>query len=149
VFFNKLKANWLSPGVLLERLGDVQSPTLVLIGDDDCVAPEHAAAMVRALPAGSRLRVVPGTSHGLPSRNSTSLTSRFSDFVPSDSRYRAACQSHAGLILVSTKTFLQNRGFPPRSQPPSPRCSAARTRSSPGRSYFSRETGSDHRTPRC
>ena len=29
-----------------------------------------------------------------------------------DSRYRAAGQSHAGLILVSTKTFPQNRGFP-------------------------------------
>lgn len=66
VFFNKLKPNWLSPGVSLERLGDVQSPTLVLIGDDDCVSPEHAAAMVRALPEGSQLGVVPGTSHGLP-----------------------------------------------------------------------------------
>jgi pimeloyl-ACP methyl ester carboxylesterase len=66
VFFNKLKPNWLSPGVPLERLADVQSPTLVLIGDDDCVTPEHAAAMVRALPAGSQLGVVPGTSHGLP-----------------------------------------------------------------------------------
>jgi pimeloyl-ACP methyl ester carboxylesterase len=52
--------------VPLDRLGDVQSPTLVLIGDDDCVTPEHAAAMVRALPAGSQLGVVPGTSHGLP-----------------------------------------------------------------------------------
>jgi pimeloyl-ACP methyl ester carboxylesterase len=66
VFFNKLKPNWLSPGVPLERLGEVRSPTLVLIGDDDCVTPEHAAAMVRALPAGSQLGVVPGTSHGLP-----------------------------------------------------------------------------------
>ena len=66
VFFNKLKPNWLSPGVPLERLADVQSPTLVLIGDDDCVTSEHAAAMVRALPAGSQLGVVPGTSHGLP-----------------------------------------------------------------------------------
>jgi hypothetical protein len=29
-----------------------------------------------------------------------------------DGRYRAAGQSHAGLILVSAKTFPQNRGFP-------------------------------------
>jgi hypothetical protein len=29
-----------------------------------------------------------------------------------DGHYRAAGQSHAGLILVSTKTFPQNRGFP-------------------------------------
>ncbi len=66
VFFDKLKPNWLSQGVSLERLGDVQSPTLVLIGDDDAVTPEHAAAMMRALPEGSQLGVVPGTSHGLP-----------------------------------------------------------------------------------
>ena len=29
-----------------------------------------------------------------------------------DGRYRAAGQSHADLILVPTKTFPQNRGFP-------------------------------------
>ena len=29
-----------------------------------------------------------------------------------DTRYRVADQAHAGLILVSTKTFPQNRGFP-------------------------------------
>lgn len=29
-----------------------------------------------------------------------------------DARYRAADQSHAGLILVSTKTFPQSRGLP-------------------------------------
>ena len=33
------------------------------------------------------------------------------DFVSLDGRYRAADQSHAGLILVSTKTFPQNRGI--------------------------------------
>ena len=40
------------------------------------------------------------------------VTANIKDFVPLDARYRAAGQSHAGLILVSTKTFLQNRGFP-------------------------------------
>jgi len=39
------------------------------------------------------------------------VTANIKDFVPLDSRYRAASQSHAGLILVSTKTFPQNRGF--------------------------------------
>jgi Domain of unknown function (DUF5615) len=42
----------------------------------------------------------------------TLVTANIKDFVPSDGRYRAADQSHAGLILVSTKTFPQNRGFP-------------------------------------
>jgi Domain of unknown function (DUF5615) len=40
------------------------------------------------------------------------VTANIKDFVPLDTRYRAAGQSHAGLILVSTKTFPQSRGFP-------------------------------------
>ena len=39
-------------------------------------------------------------------------TANIKDFVPLDARYRAAGQSHAGLILISTKTFPQNRSFP-------------------------------------
>ena len=42
----------------------------------------------------------------------TLVTANIKDFVPLDARYRAADQSHAGLILVSTKTFPQNHGFP-------------------------------------
>jgi hypothetical protein len=41
----------------------------------------------------------------------TLVTANIKDFVPLDGRYRAAGQSHAGLILVSAKTFPQNRGF--------------------------------------
>jgi hypothetical protein len=40
------------------------------------------------------------------------VTANIKDFIPLDTRYRAADQSHAGLILVSTKTFPQSRGFP-------------------------------------
>lgn len=40
------------------------------------------------------------------------VTANIKDFVPLDGRYRADGQSHVGLILVSTKTFPQNRGFP-------------------------------------
>ena len=40
------------------------------------------------------------------------VTANIKDSVPLDSRYRAAGQSHTGLILVSTKTFPQNRSFP-------------------------------------
>ena len=39
------------------------------------------------------------------------VTANIKDFVPLDGSYRAAGQSHAGLILVSTKTFPQNRNF--------------------------------------
>ena len=40
------------------------------------------------------------------------VTANLKDFIPLDTRYRAADQSQAGLILISTKTFPQNRGFP-------------------------------------
>lgn len=39
------------------------------------------------------------------------VTANIKDFVPLDSRYRAAGQTPPGLILVSTKTFPQDRGF--------------------------------------
>jgi uncharacterized protein DUF5615 len=39
------------------------------------------------------------------------VTANIKDFVPLDGRYRAAGQSHAGLILVSTKTFPHDRQF--------------------------------------
>jgi Domain of unknown function (DUF5615) len=39
------------------------------------------------------------------------VTANIKDFMPLDARYRAASQAHAGLILVSTKTFPQDRSF--------------------------------------
>jgi hypothetical protein len=37
------------------------------------------------------------------------VTANIKDFMPLDARYRAASQIHAGLILVSAKTFPQDR----------------------------------------
>ena len=39
------------------------------------------------------------------------VTANIKDFIPLDARYRAASQAHVGLILVSTKTFPQDRNF--------------------------------------
>ncbi len=39
------------------------------------------------------------------------VTANIKDFIPLDGRYRAVGQPHAGLILVSTKTFPQNRSL--------------------------------------
>ncbi len=70
------------------------------------------------------------------------VTANIKDFVPLDSRYRAAGQAHAGLILVSAKTFPQNRGFPSAITISLARCSATRPRSSPARCCSSREVRS-------
>jgi len=54
---------------ITRRLGEVAAPTVVLAGTADMVfAPEAAAALARALPAG-RLVEVPGAGHGLPLEN--------------------------------------------------------------------------------
>jgi hypothetical protein len=39
------------------------------------------------------------------------VTANIKDFMPLDARYRAGGQAHAGLILVSAKTFPQNRSY--------------------------------------
>ena len=39
------------------------------------------------------------------------VTANIKDFMPIDARYRAANRVHAGLIMVSSKTFPQNRAY--------------------------------------
>lgn len=39
------------------------------------------------------------------------VTANIRDFMPLDARYRAASRSHAGLVMVSSKTFPQSRGY--------------------------------------
>jgi hypothetical protein len=39
------------------------------------------------------------------------VTANIKDFLPLDSGYRATGRAHAGLILVSAKTFPQNRTY--------------------------------------
>lgn len=82
------------PGVIAERLrakghdvaAVVADPTLIGLPDDQILAT--ATTTGRAL-----------------------VTVNIKDFVPLDARYRAAGQAHAGLILVSTKTFPQDRSY--------------------------------------
>jgi Domain of unknown function (DUF5615) len=67
-------------------LAVVVDPALVGLPDDQVLA--HATDTGRAL-----------------------VTANIKDFMPLDARYRAASQAHAGLILISTKTFPQDRNF--------------------------------------
>jgi hypothetical protein len=67
-------------------LAVVADPSLVALPDDQILS--RAAATGRAL-----------------------VTANIKDFMPLDARYRGAGQTHAGLVLVSAKTFPQNRSF--------------------------------------
>jgi pimeloyl-ACP methyl ester carboxylesterase len=65
VVFEKLIAVWKTePHHTLADLERLAAPTLVLLGDDDDITIEHAAAMQRAIPD-AQLAVVPGTDHAL------------------------------------------------------------------------------------
>jgi len=69
-----------------DAIAIVADPKLIGLPDDQLLA--YATDMGRAL-----------------------VTANIKDFMPLDARYRAASQTHAGLILVSTKTFPQDRTF--------------------------------------
>jgi hypothetical protein len=67
-------------------LAVVADPALTALPDDQVLA--QAAAAGRAL-----------------------VTANIKDFMPLDAEYRAAGHEHAGLILVSAKTFPQDRTY--------------------------------------
>src|SRR5258708_16149347 len=76
-------------------LAVVADPSLVSLPDDQILS--RAAATGRAL-----------------------VTANIKDFMPLDAQYRAAGQAHAGLILVSAKTFPQNRTYTSAGTTPLP-----------------------------
>ncbi len=81
-------------GVIAERLRAKGHDVIAVVAD---------AALV-GLPDDQILASATGTGRAL-------ATANIKDFMPLDARYRAASQVHAGLILVSTKTFPQDRNF--------------------------------------
>jgi hypothetical protein len=67
-------------------LAVVADPSLIALPDDQVLA--HAHAVGRAL-----------------------VTANIKDFAPLDGQYKAIGRTHAGLVLVSTKTFPQDRSL--------------------------------------
>ncbi len=58
------RMDFAEPTLAAADVGGITARTLVMLGDDDEVTLDHAAAMYLALPE-AELAVVPGTSHGL------------------------------------------------------------------------------------
>ena len=52
------------PSFTNEELQNIETPTLLIIGDRDIVTPEHAVEMFRTIP-GAQLCVVPNAAHGV------------------------------------------------------------------------------------
>ena len=81
VVFDRLRSSLTSDLPLpMERLGEVLTPTLVMMGDDDIPSVEHAAAIHNRL-ADAQLAIVPGTSHALPMEKPDLVNRLILDFL--------------------------------------------------------------------
>jgi nucleoside-diphosphate-sugar epimerase len=93
----------------------VASPLLL-----DEMFPEAIADQLRAKGHDVRAVVTTPAFAGLPDEEvligaaeagRALVTANIKDSMPINARYRAAGRTHAGLIMVSTKTFPQNRTY--------------------------------------
>jgi hypothetical protein len=90
------------PLLLDEMFSDTIAQQLRAKGHD--VQALVADPSLASLPDGQILARAAATGRAL-------VTANVKDFIPLDAHYRAAAQEHAGLILVSAKTFPQNRSY--------------------------------------
>jgi hypothetical protein len=84
-------------GAIAEQLRAKGHDVLAVVADPALVALPDEQILARAARAASTGRAL--------------VTANIKDFVPLDGRNRAASQEHAGLILVSAKTFPQDRSY--------------------------------------
>lgn len=90
------------PLLLDEMFSDTIAQQLRTKGHD--VQAVVADPSLASLPDGQILARAAATGRAL-------VTANIKDFMPLDAQHRAAGQEHAGLILVSAKTFPQNRSY--------------------------------------
>ncbi len=84
VVAEKMVAAWRADrGIPLENIRGVQTPTLVLVGDDDIGTVEGAAAMQAAMPS-AQLAVIPGASHALAMEKPEVVNRLLLDFLAAE-----------------------------------------------------------------
>jgi proline iminopeptidase len=67
---------------VMDRLGEIEVPTLVLAGRDDFLfPPEHQAELAAAIP-GACLRIVERAGHNAPSEQTAEVLAALTDFLP-------------------------------------------------------------------
>jgi hypothetical protein len=81
-------------GVIAEQLHAKGHDVLAVVTDPALVALPDDQVLAQAATAGRAL-----------------VTANIKDFIPLDAQYRAAGRTHAGLILVSAKSFPQDRSY--------------------------------------
>jgi len=68
------------PAMTIDEIRSIQTPALVLVGDDDLVELSHTCALYEALPHG-QLAVVPGASHAVPAEKPLEVGALVMDFL--------------------------------------------------------------------
>ena len=71
------------PTLTTEDLRTIDTPSLVLVGDDDCIDLSHTAALYESLPA-AELAVVPGASHAVPMEQPAAVARLVLDYLGAD-----------------------------------------------------------------
>ncbi|MEY2451063.1 MAG: hypothetical protein QOD92_637 [Acidimicrobiaceae bacterium] len=84
VFYEKSMAMWRSePTMTVDDLRGVTVPTLVLVGDDDCIHHSHTVELFENIPE-AQLAVVPGTSHMLQIEKPALVNQLIIEFLDTD-----------------------------------------------------------------
>ena len=84
VVFEKLRDELThEPTLQLEDVAGLAAPTLVLLGDQDMITPEHAAELARTIPV-AQLGIVPGAGHSLPMDKPDLVAQLVTDFLDAD-----------------------------------------------------------------
>ncbi len=75
--FSQLMRDW----TVMDRLGEIVVPTLVMAGRDDFqFPPEHQAALAAGI-ANARLEIIEGAGHNAPSERPADVIRAIRDFV--------------------------------------------------------------------
>ena len=75
---------------VMDRLGEITVPTLVMAGREDFIfPPEHQAALAAGLP-NARLRIIEGAGHNPQLERNAEVVQAISDFILADTMIQAA-----------------------------------------------------------
>jgi proline iminopeptidase len=78
--FGRLIKGW----TVMDRLGEIRVPTLVMAGRDDFVfPPEHQGQLATAIP-GSRLEIIERAGHNPQDEQTARVMKAVKDFLPTD-----------------------------------------------------------------
>jgi pimeloyl-ACP methyl ester carboxylesterase len=84
--FSRLTKNW----AVMDRLGEIRVPTLVMAGRDDFLfPPEHQAQLAAGIP-NARLRIIEGAGHNPHDEQTDEVMETISDFISAEAAVSGA-----------------------------------------------------------